>query len=261
MLYLSTLMNKLPYTGYSNYPTKTSIQEDIVTLPITDASANTDSPEPDWEYMESYIKEIEEKYLDSIERYNRKNEEILDVLHPDYPGEAPEAYAYAEFKVGELFEITPTKWYKTTPIIKEEKETPQVSNTTQPNGITSFEKYRPNNDGNVITFSDTTVGGETLFYQPVDFIGYSHVQKMTPIGFELNQKIAHYVISSFRKAVDGKFNYAAKFNRENASNTLITLPITPSGDPDWGFMEEYISFVGGGRREISNYVQHKRRAS
>ena len=257
---LIKIMQKYSWGG--NGATLGRLREDTITLPITDDTIDSDSPEPDWEYMESYIKSIEEKYLDSVEKYNRRNEEILDVLHPDYHGEEPEAYDYAEFKVGELFEITPTKWYKNNPVVEEEISVPQVSNTTQPNGITSFENYPANNDGNVITFSDTTVGGETLFYQPVDFIGYSHVQKMVPIGFELNQKIAHYVISAFRKAVDGKFNYAAKFNRENASNTLITLPVTSDGEPDWVFMEEYINFIeGGGRREIANYVQHKRRTS
>ena len=237
--------------GKFNYAAKfnrENASNTLITLPVTDDTIDSDSPEPDWEYMESYIKEIEQKYLETVEQYNRKNEDILDALHPDYHGEEPEAYDYAEFRVGELFEITPTKWYKNNPVVEEELLAPQVSNTTQPNGITSFEKYPANNDGNVITFSDTTVGGETLFYQPVDFIGYSHVQKMTPIGFELNQRKAHYIISSFRKAVDGKFNYAAKFNRENASNTLITLPVTSDGKPDWVFMEDYISFIEGGEK-------------
>lgn len=247
-LYIASVLHKnlSPIYSYAKQFRKKQLDQLTITLPITDDTIDTDSPEPDWEYMEEYIKSIEERYLDSVEQYNRKNEDILDALHPDYHDEAPEAYDYAEFRVGELFEITPTKWYKNNPVVEEEISVPQVSNTTQPNGITSFEKYPANNDGNVITFSDTTVGGETLFYQPVDFIGYSHVQKMIPIDFEMNQKIAHYVISAFRKAVDGKFNYAAKFNRENASNTLITLPITPDGDPDWGFMEDYISFIEGG---------------
>lgn len=249
-MYIATLLRKITQAfNYGNKLTKDSLVNTCITLPVTDDTIDTDSPEPDWEYMEEYIKSIEERYLDSVEQYNRKNEDILDALHPDYHDEAPEAYDYAEFRVGELFEITPTKWYKNNPVVEEELLAPQVSNTTQPNGITSFEKYPANNDGNVITFSDTTVGGETLFYQPVDFIGYSHVQKIVPIGFELNQKIAHYVISSFRKAVDGKFNYAAKFNRENASNTLITLPVTSDGKPDWLFMEEYINFIEGGEEK------------
>lgn len=153
-----------------------------------------------------------------------------------------------EFKIGDLFTITPTKWYKENPK-STEKEALQISNTTAPNGIKSIQRYPTNNDGNVITFSDTTIGGSTIFYQPVGFIGYSHVQKMEPINFVLNKRRAFYIISVMRKAVDGKYDYGTKFNRESASNTIISLPVTnesantDSPEPDWSYMEDYIASI------------------
>lgn len=155
---------------------------------------------------------------------------------------------FAEFRVGDLFEITPTT-YRNAKSAKGLQLSPQVTNTTRPNGVASFEPYMPNNKGNSITFSDTTVGGETLFYQAVGFLGYSHVQNMVARDNFLNLRVAMYIISSFRKAVDGQFDFGNKFNREVASNILIRLPITDvsvntdTPEPDWEYMENYIKTI------------------
>lgn len=149
---------------------------------------------------------------------------------------------------GDLFKITPTSYYKSTPPFASDL-TPQVTNTTQPNGISSFEPHAPNNEKNVITFSDTTVGGDTLFYQPVDFLGYSHIQKMTPTETALTKRKAMYIITAFKKAVNGRYDYGTKFNRDNAAQTFIQLPITPTGDIDWDYMEKYIAWIETQERE------------
>jgi hypothetical protein len=44
------------------------------------------------------------------------------------------------------------------------------------NGVMVFSELQPNNEGNCITCSDTTIGADTMFYQTHNFIGYSHIQ-------------------------------------------------------------------------------------
>lgn len=251
----------LKYSWGGNGATLGRLSQDTLVLPVTDTTANTPNPEPDWEYMENYIKTIERKYIDQIAEHNSKEQAILKQLHPESINTKPEAHGFEEFKIGDIFNITPTSYHKTTSPPTSDL-VPQVTNTTQPNGISSFEPYAPNNEKNVITFSDTTVGGDTLFYQPVDFLGYSHIQKMTPAETVLTRRKAMYAITAFKKSVNGKYDYGAKFNRDNATKTDIQLPVTPTGEIDWDYMENYIAWIETQERErVERYVQHVKNRS
>lgn len=116
-----------------------------------------------------------------------------------------------------------------------------LSNTSFNNGLLGYSSFPANNKGNVITFSDTTVGAETVFYQRNDFIGYSHIQTMTPVyeGLELSPGVAFYIISAIRKAIAGKYNYGIKFNRRIAKEVLIRLPVTSKKRLDLEYMKKY----------------------
>lgn len=248
-LYCATAIHKLKEAySYTKKFNGDEIDVAKISLPVTDTTANTPNPEPDWEYMENYIKTIERKYIDQIAEHNSKEQAILKQLHPESINTKPEAHGFEEFKIGDIFNITPTSYHKTTSPPTSDL-VPQVTNTTQPNGISSFEPYAPNNEKNVITFSDTTVGGDTLFYQPVDFLGYSHIQKMTPTETVLTRRKAMYAITAFKKSVNGKYDYGAKFNRDNATKTDIQLPVTPTGEIDWEYMEYYITWIETQERE------------
>lgn len=261
-LYIIAILKKhlSGFVGYTT-PKAIDIKKFEIKLPVTDVSANTNTPEPDWEYMENYIKTIERKYIDQIAQVNAREQEILTQLYPESVTEKPEAHGFEEFRVGDIFNITPTSYYKSTPPSTSDLA-PQVTNTTQPNGISSFEPHAPNNEKNVITFSDTTVGGETLFYQPVDFLGYSHIQKMTSPETTLTKRKAMYVVTAFKKAVNGVYDYGTKFNRDNAAQTFIHLPVTSAGDIDWDYMEKYVAWIETQERErVESYVRHARRRS
>ena len=86
------------------------------------------------------------------------------------------------FKVGDLFDIHPTEIYKMTnsDLYKNSGHTPVVSNSSTNNGIGGYVDLEPTEKGNIITFSDTTTGADTMFYQKSPFIGYPHVQGMYP---------------------------------------------------------------------------------
>lgn len=234
-------------TGIYDYGMQLSsekLKDLLITLPVTDDTIDSESPEPDWEYMENYIKDIEEKYLDSIEKYNRRNEEILDALHPDYHDEAPEAYDYAEFKVGELFEVNNLAYFDIKDVA-EGNGKPLVSTRTTQNGYQFFssEEEKKIHKGNVITLSAHSA---QFFYQPIDFISVSH---MYSIAHEkMNRKIGMYLVSAFSKLTSKQFNFSQKLTGKRFSDMSVSLPVTSDGEPDWVFMEEYISFIEGGEK-------------
>lgn len=162
---------------------------------------------------------------------------------------------FKEFKIGELFDIYPTKAYKLTnsEIFLSEGETPVLSNSSTNNGISGYCGLEPTEQGNIITFSDTTSGAETMFYQPNPFIGYPHVQGMYPYQPEKwNRRSFLYVISCIRKSAGNGWSYAVKFNRALVKEISIELPVILSRDPnhiytlediDWKYMQDYIADI------------------
>lgn len=259
-MYIATLLRKITQAfNYGNKLTKDSLVNTFITLPVTDDTIDSESPEPDWEYMESYIKSIEEKYLDSVEQYNRRNEDILDALHPDYHDGAPEAYDYAEFLLTDIFEIKNGVRLKSDDHIP--GETPFISSREGNNGISDWVMNENDSlDSNVL---GVNYNGNVLeaYYHAYDALFSDDVKRFEIKNTEPTRKKYMYLATAIKK-LKGAYSYTKKFNSTEISKASITLPVTSDGTPDWLFMEEYINFIeGGGRREIANYVQHKRRTS
>lgn len=120
---------------------------------------------------------------------------------------------------------------------------PVVTNSSSNNGITGYTNLNANEKGNIITYSDTTTS-EGIFYQPRDFVGYSHIQGLYPKVFrdKWNYSSLMYVLTCMRKAAAGKFDYGNKFNRKIASELIIQIPIK-DGKIDFDFIDKFIAEV------------------
>ena len=135
---------------------------------------------------------------------------------------------WKEFRVGDLFDIHPTKAYKLTNAkLLDGGDTPVVVNSSYNNGIGGYSTLPATEKGNMITFSDT-VDANTIFYQQNAFVGYPHVQGLYPIG-EYQDLWTTYSLmffaSMFRKtAVSKGFDYGNKFRRDIAIDIRIKLP-------------------------------------
>ena len=154
---------------------------------------------------------------------------------------------WKEFLVGDLFDIHPTKAYKMTNAqLMDDGDNPVVVNSSYNNGIGGYSTQEATEKGGMITFSDTTTA-DAIFYQPNDFVGYPHVQGMYPKGKyaeKWDEKQLLFFVVVFRKgAVLCGFDYANKFTREIASAMEVSLPVDASGEPDWAYMDEYMSAV------------------
>lgn len=164
---------------------------------------------------------------------------------------------WGKFKIGDLFYINPTKYYRLSndEILDIHGSVPLVSNSSEDNGVMGFSKLPANNVGNTITCSDTTLGGDTMFYQEKDFIGYSHIQHFVPKFSPFNKSIAYVVIAACRKATANKYDYGNKFNRQAMQQTIIQLPITKTGKIDFGFIDEFVAELEGQRvAELQAYL-------
>ncbi len=106
------------------------------------------------------------------------------------------------------------------------------------NGIGGYSNLPTTENGNMITFSDTTTA-DAIFYQPKAFIGYPHVQGLYAIKYKecWNEKTLLYFMALFRKCAKGRFDYATKFTRKLALEMEVLLPTTATGDIDFAFIE------------------------
>lgn len=152
---------------------------------------------------------------------------------------------WKEFRVGDLFDIHPTKAYKCTNAeLLDGGDTNVVVNSAYDNGIGGTSTFSPTENGNMITFSDT-VDANTIFYQKSPFVGYPHVQGLYPVGKYQNawtQGSLQYFVTVFReRALTVGFDYGNKFRRDIAANLFVKLPATPDGAPDWAYMESYMA--------------------
>ena len=152
---------------------------------------------------------------------------------------------WKEFRVGDLFDIHPTKAYKCTNAeLLDGGGTNVVVNSAYDNGIGGTSTFSPTENGNMITFSDT-VDANTIFYQKSPFVGYPHVQGLYPVGKYQNawtQGSLQYFVTAFReRALAVGFDYGNKFRRDIAANLFVKLPSTPNGAPDCAYMESYMA--------------------
>lgn len=175
---------------------------------------------------------------------------------------------FKKYRVGDLFDIHPTNAYKmnNADLYLTEGSTPVLSNSSANNGIGGYSGLEPTEKGGIITFSDTTTGGDTMFYQADDFIGYPHVQGMYPfIADKWDEKCSLYAISTIRKTAGNGWSYAVKFNRALVKELMIELPVIENpnldheytvDDIDWQYMYDRITELERERiTELDAYLQ------
>lgn len=227
--------------SYNNKATKIELKNSLINLPIKNGNI-------DYEFMESFIAELEAQRIAELEvyllatglkDYNLTNDE-KQVLEDFESGN----FYWGTFSLGNLFDINPTKYYKlkNEQIISKNGNVPLISNSSTDNGVMGFSNLKPLNLGNTITCSDTTLGADTMFYQENDFIGYSHIQSLAPKFEAFNKLIASFIITSSRIATLKQYDYGNKFNRDAMNKTKINLP-SQTNKPNYTLMETFITAI------------------
>lgn len=230
---------------YEDKWTVEKMRKTIIKLPAKNES-------PVWQYMEDYMHSIEQRVQSAISAIKDTKQSRLKI----------DTTYWKEFRVGDLFEIHPTKAYKLiNHQLFDEGIVPVVVNSAYNNGIGGYTTNKATEHGGMITFSDT-VDANTIFYQDKDFVGYPHVQGLYPIGSYAtlwNAYRLRFFASIFRKTALAKsFDYGNKFRRDIAIELKIKLPATPVGDPDWHYMEMYMRGVEAiVKNKLSLLVPHK----
>ena len=252
MLYITACLKRLKLIySYNNMCSWKKIQDYEIYLPTSDGI------NPDYEKMDSLISELEQERISELDKYLKVTELNNYELSDEDKNVLNRKINLTNFKVSKLFDIHPTKTYKGNNdyLLSKNGKIPVVANTSGNNGIGGYSNLNPTENGGIITFSDTTTA-DSIFYQPNDFVGYSHVQGMYPYSNLWNEKSLRYFMTVFKKvALNKNFDYANKFNRKLALDFDIPLPSKDGINPDYDYMEKYITAIE--KLTIKNVVEYK----
>lgn len=254
--------------GYGKGLTGTRLKNRTLILPI-DSKGN-----PNWQFMESYMKNIEQKYIkDILEYYNKKIADncggggktssfsYLLNTHSEYPNTLQqrifiedglmkianeqlslENLEWKEFIIGEIFEVKATlSGIDKNKLNSKIGNYPYITRSDKINGIDSFiakqDSYRCN-EANVITIGLDT---QTAFYQSNKFYTGQNIQILT--YKELNKYNALFIIILLKKLME-KFSWGGNgATLTRLKRGKIILPIDSKGNPDYKFMESYMKAI------------------
>jgi hypothetical protein len=200
----------------------------------------------DYEFMESFIAELEAQRIAELEAfllasglkdYNLTNEE-QKVLEDFENGKLN----WKEFNIGSLFDIDSyKKRFDANKVIISETGKPYVVRTSLNNGIRGFinedEQYL--NDGNTISFGQDTA---TMFYQEQPYFTGDKIKIVKSKDTKFNKLNAQFFIATMTKSFSSFSWGSSSYNIKIIGNQQIQLPIH-NDKPNYELIETFITAI------------------
>ena len=220
-----------------------------VLLPVTPTG------EIDYDFMESYIKEVESQ---KIEEYRKYAEKRLEEIGTTGNTEALEDKEWKPFEIAGLFEKFEQGKSKGLNHLDEENGvTPYLGATNRNNGILTFIKdcEAMNQKGNCIGFIRNGQGSVGYaIYKKEEFVSTS--DNTFAYADWLNNYNGLFVVAS-QDLIRSKYSFGYKRNNERLKKDKILLPTNLSGNPDSHYMENYIKKLM--HRKYTEYLNFKKK--
>jgi hypothetical protein len=235
-LYLTANIQKqLLMFGYTNTVSATKLKPIKITLP-------TANSEIAFAYIEEFLATLDAERLATLDAYLTTTN-LKDYTLTEEESEALEkikSVKWGEFKIGDLFEIRPTKKKFNAQGIEFGGKYRYIARGESNNGIRGYidedEQYL--NDGKTISFGQDTA---TIFYQEEPYFTGDKIKVFkSKNNIQLNREIAQFFISSMKKAFSNFSWGSSSYNVAILNSTKIILPLKPDLIPDFSFMATYI---------------------
>ncbi len=216
---LQQIATKYSY-NYGLFPAL--LKEESIRLPITVNDL------PDWEYMDLYMKNREEKTKSSIVGllYMRKDMETKTVVTKEW----------RNFSIGKYFEVV--KGTRLTKANMIDGEINFIGASATNNGVTAHitnDEHLHSKNTISVTYNGSV--GEA-FYQDEIFWASDDVNVLYP-KFGLNKYVAMFIIPIIKK-VGQQYGFIDKWKKEDMEKDYMRLPADREGQPDWKYMEIYM---------------------
>ena len=235
--------------AFNEMCTGTKVLKDNIKLPATPDGA------PDWAYMESYMANLETKVAESL---------TLLQAAKDAEKKKVDTREWGEFKFGDLFDlhgIKQAKSQKLIPTVELSDGIPCVPYIVQSKFNNMVGRYvdkqwliennEPPVEGNALVLGVTL---NACSYQPEEFGASQVITARSPC---LNKNNGFFIAAIVRKRIE-QFDYKEKPSFEKYRALKIMLPIDKTGQPDWGYMEEYMRKVEEKAKNVLNHFEKDR---
>lgn len=263
-LFIGSLINTLRYGGYSGYPRKETLKNDLIVLP-------TKNNQIDFDFMDSFIQELEAERIQELEAYLitmglndyhlSEQEKNLLSYHPKFKSFTLASSYFMRKKLVKvdaegLFNIIPTKKKINANNIVFGGRHPYVSRGEKDNGIKGYidfdEEYL--NSENTISFGQDTA---TMYFQPNKYFTGDKIQVFTlnkRYG-TLDEDIALYLISALNRTFESFKWGQQSFALDVIAPLSVRLPVKETGEIDFEYMRNYITAIK--KVIISDVVKYK----
>ena len=156
--------------------------------------------------------------------------------------------AWKEFRLGDLFDVVPTKG-KNTYGLEDGCDLAYIAASRENNGVNRMIAKDNMADfisaGNCLVFihiGDAAAG--FCHYVRDDFVGMAG---KTSCGYLKNhvmtETLGLFLAGVIRNVNEGLYSFGESWTGNRLMNTMLPLPATPDGQPDWAYMDAYMSEV------------------
>ncbi len=234
-------MEKFSWGG--NGATLTRLKRSKINLPTTSKG------EPDYAFMEQYMRHKEQEKLEQFENYIAKRLEQLKNYKEVVPLRQKE---WEGFFIEDVFNIKSGK--RLTKSNMKKGNTPFIGASDSNNGITNFiSNTNVSIDSNVlgVNYNGSVVEN---FYHPYKAVFSDDVKRLSLREAEGNEFLYLFVKTIILKQ-KSKFQYAYKFNEGRMLRQKLLFPIDQNGQPDYDYMENYIKKLE--YQKLTKYMEIK----
>lgn len=145
-------------------------------------------------------------------------------------------------KMGRKIQVPTGSWIASKNLMP--GSTPRITVSGVSNGITGY--YKDVDDANYRVYKNfisvSFLG--TVFYQASRASLDMKVHCLKPLNIELNERIASFLVTMIKVAL-GSIEYSDQISSTVLPSLELMLPVDASGEPNWAYMDEYMSAVIG----------------
>ena len=224
--YLCAILNTLSDNySFSDARILEKIKEEVIFLPAKEEY------EPDWQYMEDYMRKILEESEESLENLRKADDtkHLIDVS------------AWGDMCIGDYFEVEYGTFRPKDKLGIGDYN--YITTSGFNNGITDKIDVADHQGGCITVASDGALMG-SAFYQEEPFSTSNIVSTLTPFETTPLNKYNAQFICALIFSKRSEFGWLGfKFSVDRVRNLIIKVPVTSTGEPDWQYMEEYMRMI------------------
>lgn len=226
-LFLAAVISKLHQKySYNDKVSAFKLKQENIKLPVDSFG------EPDWHYMDEYI----------AKRAALAHKYVSELAKPKDKPKPLKINGWKEFKLTDLFNVK-TGAYLSKHQLKP-GSIPRVTVSSVNNGIVgSFEKCGLSNERLFSNFLSVNFFGNVFYHDSLCSVDMK-VHVLEPKHLYSKESMLFLAVVLRRKfIIDGYGTYGDQLSSSKLKTDMVCLPVDSSGNPDWHYMDNYVTFM------------------